>query len=262
MDLKQEQEGSVLRWTIARPTCRNALGDQLALELDSALHQLETQWQKFLHSSGKNQAPVQVLSIAAQTVSGSAPIWIAGGDLSELAAKNARQGRAYAAKYTRICRRLEELPLPVLMKIHGAVIGGGVEFALCGDLRFATEESYLDLRQLQIGLTTGYGGAKRLVESLGKSRASHVLLTSQRISAHQAYEWGLIHGLARDCAELDSMVEAQISKICALEPLSIAAQKKMLTYASHGLTRPALELKLFEKIWKNATHRRVLEKFR
>lgn len=261
MDLKQEHDGSVLKWTLSRSQRRNALGDQVFQEMDKALSKIETQCAEWLKAPRKKKIPAQVLIIDAETDGSEKPIWIAGGDLTEHAAKNAEQGKIYAQNYTEICMRLEQVPIPVLMKMHGAVLGGGIEFALSGDLRFATEQSYFDFRQVQVGLATGYGGAKRLAESVGRSLASYWLLTSQKISAEQAHKLGLIHELAPDLQSLDQLLKKHLEKLCALEPLSLAAQKKMLSYASHALAQPNLELKLFEELWKNDTHLSKLTKF-
>ena len=98
----QKKDGPVLKWTLCRSERRNALGDQVYEELDTALRELEKHSSSWLKNPRKHKVPAHVLIIETQ-VQSSKPIWISGGDLQEHAAKNAQEGRDYAKKYSRIC---------------------------------------------------------------------------------------------------------------------------------------------------------------
>src|SRR5262249_1671849 len=145
----------VTRWTIARPERGNALGTTVAAELLGALADL----------GGDADTPRAVVLTAECVSKGSQRTWIAGGDLKELAAiASGREARAYAASLWAFIDGLAKLPMPVIVAVDGAAIGGGAELALAGDLRLATAASTLDFKQLRVGLATGYGSAKRLVD--------------------------------------------------------------------------------------------------
>ena len=261
LHLEEHFDGQCLRWKFVRAHKRNALGDQVFKELDQSLRKLENRCKQWLASPNKIQAPAKALLIEADIGNFENPVWISGGDLKEHAAKNAREGKIYIANYTKLCTRFEKLPLPIIMSIDGAVIGGGIELALSADLRFATRRSRFDFRQTDIGLATGFGGGKRLVECVGRSRSSYWLLTSQVLSAEDLLQEGLVHELADDQLELRILTEKYVQNLCIKETRALAVQKQMLLYVSLASANPKRELSLFQSLWKNETHKKTLERF-
>ena len=240
------------RWHISRPEKLNAIGTGLAGELSDTLEFMTKEM----------PAGIRAIVITAETVTkGDKSIWIAGGDLKELALlKTKHEGRAYAKTMRAFCEGLEFLSLPVITVIDGAAIGGGAELALAGDVRFATVRSSLEFKQLKMGLATGYGAASRLIELLGKSRAQSLLYFSETIDAESAHQQGLIHRLIPSASVED--IGAAILPLLNLEPAAVAAQKKLFR---HATTLPPGDHSwaddVFESIWLNETHRRNLEEF-
>jgi enoyl-CoA hydratase/carnithine racemase len=240
------------QWHIARPERLNAIGTGLAGELSDTLDLIR-----------KNPpAGIRAIVITAETVTkGDKSIWIAGGDLKELAMlKTKPEGRAYAKTMREFCEGLEYLTMPVVTVIDGAAIGGGAELALAGDVRFATVRSSLEFKQLKMGLATGYGAASRLVELLGKSRAQSLLYFSESLDAEEAHQQGLVHRLIPSASADD--IGGAILPILRLEPAAVSAQKKLLrhtTTLSPGDHTWADDV--FESIWLNETHVRNLEEF-
>ena len=240
------------RWHISRPKSLNALGTSIAGELSDVLELTQK----------SASLEIRAIVITAETISrGDKSIWIAGGDLKELALLTTKaEGREYAKTMRLFCEGLEALPMPVVTVIDGAAIGGGAELALAGDIRFATVRSSLEFKQLKIGLATGYGAASRLIELVGKSRAQSLLYFSECVDAQEALKSGLVHRFITSTSEED--LGKALLPILQLEPVAMAGQKKMLRLATsqpHGNHSWADDV--FESIWLNATHAKTLADF-
>lgn len=258
MHIQTESKESVLIWQINRPDRRNALGPIIAEELWAKVSELGRLLPRWPEASAKPR----LLAIKAFSDKGDDhPIWIAGGDLKELAQlKEKAEGRKYAETMSKVCESLQNLPIPVVMLIDGLVIGGGVEFALAADLRFATRRSSFHFKQLELGLSTAYASAARLTHLLGAARSMNFLLRSSRISALEAHDIGLITELVDDAGALDCELSRLAGDILKLNPASVAAQKKLLMIHS-GNENTALELDVFEDLWMNDYHKASLKKF-
>ncbi len=248
----EEREGPLLLWTLTRPERLNALGPSMAAALRQKLDALT----KALRANTTN--PPRLLGIMAAP--NEKKVWIAGGDLKELAERpQPADGRQYAASLTDLHADLQALPIPVCMAIDGAAIGGGLEFALAGDLRVATAGASFDFRQMKIGLATAFGGAQRLVHLVGLSRAMHWQLMCARISSAEALAAGLLHEIHADRGALRARLKEMAAHFATLAYPAVAAQKKMLQLA----TQPdrSAELDLFASLWMNPTHSAFLKKF-
>mgnify|MGYP001606209699 FL=1 len=242
-------------WTIARPERANGLGTSLALEFEQQLVSLE-------NKVGQSEGPRCLVITAIPREGRSGKTWIGGGDLKELVPLDKDSGAEYGRQWAGICSRLEQLPLPVLMALDGKTIGGGAEFALAGDIRLGTKVTTFEFRQLRIGLSTGYGGARRLVELIGKAHASRLIWTAPSVTAPEALKLGLLTEVCEDATTLKQRTTALAQELATLGPEAVAAQKRLL-----HLTRSAdpnqleEEQESFSSIWQNPTHKQILENF-
>ena len=259
--IKIKNQDEVLYWTIDRTDRRNSLGTTLESELSILTIQLLAQCLKELNSS----APClthRMLVISAVPIEGkNKPTWIAGGDLKELAQLDS--AHSYASNMTTLLDNLEKLPIPVVMRISGAAIGGGAEFALAGDFRFATKDSCMSFKQLQVGLAIGYGSTKRIVNYLGLQNAKECLLLSKTLHAKECRESGIFNGVFESAEELHRHITVVAQKIRATEPQSIAAQKEMFRiYAQRSAKEESTELEIFKSLWRNPTHEGFLNDYK
>lgn len=263
--VKVNESGRVETWTISRPERFNALGTTLARELNERVDDLHRRIVTWQAAPSANVLPVRALVITTEpSRRGRSPIWIAGGDLKELSQlTTAAEGRAYAAMLSRFCRCLEELPIPVVAAIHGGVIGGGAELALATDLRIGTKMTYFEFRQLRVGLATGYGGTKRLVDLVGKASAQRLLYLGRSIFADECLRLGLLHQVVPDDKDMNDTVQQTVQELVNLEPRAIAAQKEMFRIATDAHPGAAFgaELEVFGKIWMNPSHKKFLSTF-
>ena len=93
----------------------------------------------------------------------------------------------------RLAQRLAGLPMPTIAAIEGDALGGGLELALCCDLRVAAEHVRLGLPEVRLAVTPSTGGTQRLPRIIGVARAKELALTGRIIGAAQAEFIGLVN---------------------------------------------------------------------
>ncbi len=91
----------------------------------------------------------------------------------------------------RIFKRLAEMPQLTIAIVKGYAFGGGMELSLAADIRFATPDSQMGQTEILRGLVPGWGGSQRLTRLIGFSRASFLILTGEKITGKDAFEYGL-----------------------------------------------------------------------
>ncbi|MEM0450045.1 MAG: enoyl-CoA hydratase-related protein [Nitrososphaerota archaeon] len=93
----------------------------------------------------------------------------------------------------RLFNLIERSPKVIIAAINGAALGGGLELALSADIRVASKNAKIALPELRLGLIPGWGGAYRLVRSVGISLAKYLMLTGKTLTAEEAKQYGIIH---------------------------------------------------------------------
>ena len=118
------------------------------------------------------------------------------------------------------------LPVPVVARLHGAVIGAGLEIAASCDLRIAAEGTRFAMPEVRLGIPSVVEAAL-LPRLVGAGRAAWLVLTGQPIDAQTALDWGLIEELAPQSA-LDERVGALLEALASAERDALAQQKALL----------------------------------
>ncbi|MEZ4742394.1 MAG: enoyl-CoA hydratase/isomerase family protein [Bdellovibrionota bacterium] len=263
--VETDNDNLIMTWSINRPNRGNGLGTAVASELSQQMQILKehlAEWEK--DNFRKESAPCRVLVIDANLCGKKRDIWISGGDLKELATiKNNSDAKEYVQAMSRICRDLENLPIPVIACIGGAAIGGGVEFALAADMRFGCPKTSFQFKQLTIGLSTGYSSSKRLIRLLGMAQTKQVLFLRQTLNAIESKNLGLLTNLYTSESELKAQVKSICTQLIEIEPSALAAQKKILQLAfpPYSDEQEEKELELFASLWLNPTHKAYLKHF-
>jgi enoyl-CoA hydratase len=245
--LRLERDGQVALLTVSRPEVHNALNREVVRQLGEVVRELG------------NDPEVRCLIL---TGDGSRS-FVSGADVRELLEL---RSPAEALELTRtghaVFSRLETLDVPVLAAINGYAFGGGLELALCADVRLCASTAKLGLPELGLGIIPGYGGTQRLTRLVGASRAKLMLLPSATLGAEEALRIGLVdevvppEGLLRRAWELArAIAERPADAVRAAKRLVAAAQSVPL---ADGLE---LEAHSFAVLSQSGTAREGLRAF-
>jgi len=117
-----------------------------------------------------------------------------GADIKDWSSLTPEQfGADWLDRGNRLFNRIERLPFITASLIEGLCLGGGLELALCTDLRIATPAATFALPETGIGAFPGWLGGPRLERVIGKGLALEMVLLGRKLDAFKAHERGLVH---------------------------------------------------------------------
>ena len=119
---------------------------------------------------------------------------------------------------------------PVIAAINGPALGGGLETALCCNYRIATQNSFVGLPEVNLGLLPGAGGTQRLTRFVGKSKAMEMCLTGRMIDAEEAERSGLVSRVVPFEQLMDECLKTA-AQIAALSRPSVMMAKESVNKA-------------------------------
>jgi enoyl-CoA hydratase/carnithine racemase len=117
----------------------------------------------------------------------------AGSDVKEFPSLFGRVAEGKLIDENTMYNRFAGLPLPTIAAIEGDALGGGLELALCCDLRVASSTALLGLPEVRLGVMPGSGGTQRLPRLIGLARAKELILLGEVIDAETALRFGLVN---------------------------------------------------------------------
>lgn len=150
----------------------------------------------------------------------------AGADLKERQGMSENDVRAQLGLYRTELGPLDRSPKPVIAAINGVAFGGGLELALVCDLRVASKTALIALPETTLGIIPGAGGTQRLPRIVGEARAKEMILLGRRLSADEAFAWGLVNRVTPEGVSVLDDTLAFIQPIAEGAPL---AQKAALS---------------------------------
>jgi enoyl-CoA hydratase/carnithine racemase len=152
--------------------------------------------------------------------------FVAGADISKFESERATQeGIArYNATSERLHQIIQEFPKPLIAKIRGYCIGGGLGLAVNCDIRICSDNSKFGIPAAKLGLGYAYGGTKRLVDTVGIAFAKEIFFTAKQFTAREAYEMGLVNRVVPE-ADLDAVVQDYADTIGNNAPLTVKTAK-------------------------------------
>ena len=167
--------------------------------------------------------------VRAVVLAGNGRIFCAGGDLDWMKTQidSDRHDRMREAKkLASMLKALNELPVPLIGKLHGGAFGGGVGLACVCDAAIATSETVFALSETRLGLLPATIGPY-VVARIGEANARRLMLLARRVDASEACTLGLIAGhVASD--ELDAAIEQEIEPVFACAPGAVTATKSLV----------------------------------
>jgi enoyl-CoA hydratase len=122
---------------------------------------------------------------------------------------------------------LAALPLPVIARVEGYALGGGLELAMACDLIVASREARLGQPEANLGLVSGWGGSYRLPRRVGLSRAKELFFTGKIIDAEAAYAMGLVDFVG-DGAAVEQHIAGLLDGIRTCGRLAVSHMKALI----------------------------------
>lgn len=172
-------DNGIAHLQLNRAQKKNAINDQMILELESALQAMT--------ENGSN--------ITVLVLSGAGDSFCSGLDLSEHTARTPFDVVKHSQMWHRVFRHLNSSGIPVVSAMHGAVIGGGLELAACTHVRVAEPDTLFMLPEGRHGIFVGGGASVHVARIIGTSRMTDMMLTGRSYTAEEGERIGLVHYL-------------------------------------------------------------------
>ena len=157
-------------------------------------------------------------------------------------AATAKSERIYYIRYRKdgklieenaVYNQLADLPVPTVAAIEGNALGGGLELALCCDLRVASRTALLGMPEVRLGVMPGSGGTQRLPRLIGLARAKELILLGEIIDADTALEFGLINRVIPD-GQAEAVARELAETLAARGPVAVREAKATLNTTLDG----------------------------
>ncbi|XP_047450103.1 delta(3,5)-Delta(2,4)-dienoyl-CoA isomerase, mitochondrial [Mugil cephalus] len=179
----------------------------------------------------------------AVVVSGAGKMFTAGIDLMDMAsnimqpegddaARISWNVRRIISKYQETFSVIEKCPKPVVVAVHGACIGGGVDLITACDIRLCTQDAWFQVKEVDIGLAADVGTLQRLPKVIGsRSLVNELALTARKMYADEAKSSGLVSRVFPDKEAMMSAALDMAGEMAARSPVAVQGTKINLIYS-------------------------------
>jgi enoyl-CoA hydratase/carnithine racemase len=206
--LVDEPADGVLRLTISNPEKRNALDHAI---LDGLAH------------------AVADADARCIVITGADGMFSSGYDIGDIPDDvfAVEAEKLVAHPFTDALDALDATDVPTVAALPGHTIGGGLELALCCDLRVAAEDIKLGMPPAKLGLVYSHTGLRRFIQSIGAPRTRELFLLGRNVDASTAERWGLVNRVADD-DELQDVALDLARELASNAPLSVRGNKRVI----------------------------------
>ncbi|MDF2444206.1 MAG: hypothetical protein JWR01_2409 [Subtercola sp.] len=212
--VEQSAQG-VLVATLSRPTRRNAMTDQMFVDLAALQRDAATD-----------------PSVRAVVITGEGAGFCAGLDLdlaAQLAEWSAEKFLAHQERWADAVAGFSRVGVPVIAAVNGAAAGAGFGLALACDIRVAGESARFNAAFVRIGLSAGDVGASWFLPKIvGQGRASEIMFTGRFVGAEEALSIGLVSAVVPDGTELEKALEIA-ALIAGNSPFAMRMTKQIIS---------------------------------
>ena len=214
--VRSEVNDGIATLTINRPDAMNALNEEVVAQLEDFF--------------GKAASDPSVRGIV---IAGSGKAFVAGADIRffvrNIESGNLDRIETFTRRGQALLRALEICPKPVVARLHGLALGGGVELALACHSIVATPKATLAFPETGIGIYPGLGGTQRTTKRIGTGLAKWLVLTGHTIGAEEALAIGLVDEVV-PYEQLDAAVAATITagRIATRKPQPVTESYRAL----------------------------------
>lgn len=219
---------------LSRPEKRNAMNAAFWKELPEIIHDID--------DNAKARAIV---------ISSTGPIFSAGIDitmLSGVGGSNDKNQADYGAAFLSTVKRLqdsfnalEECRIPVIAAMQGGCIGGGVDLTTACDIRLGTQDSFITIYEINVGMTADVGTFPRILNLMPEGIVRELAYTGRRMEAVELIQHGFYNRIYDTQEELLDGAMALAKDIASKPPLAVYGCKRMITYGRDHSTADALD---------------------
>jgi len=165
---------------------------------------------------------IRILVMAGQ----SEKSMIGGADIKEMAGLDQKSAEAFITRLRDLCEAIRKFSAPVIARIPGWCLGGGLEVAAACDFRIAAHDAKFGMPEVKVGIPSVIHAAL-LPRLVGWGRARWLVMTAETIDAPTALAWGLVDMVAPPSG-LDAAVEHTVSALLKCGPQALRSQKALL----------------------------------
>lgn len=213
--LRVARDGPFARVTLARPEARNAFNAEVIAELRSTFQAL---------------ADEPADELRGVVLAGDGRAFSAGADVEWMrravglsVEDNERDAAAMQAMFAAI----DACPVPVIARVQGAALGGGIGLCAVSDIVVATADATFGFTETKLGIMPAVISTW-VVPKVGESHARALFLTGERFDAARAERIGLVHHVVADHKEVDARVDALLDELRAAGPTAVRAAKAVI----------------------------------
>ena len=235
----------VVRLTICNAGSLNILGSPVINGLTEGLQALATDRQ------------IRALVISGQ----SEKSMIGGADIKEMAGLDQKSAEKFITGLRDLCEAVRSFPGPVIARMPGWCLGGGLEVAAACDFRIAAHDSKFGMPEVRVGIPSVVHAAL-LPRLIGWGRARWLIMTAENIDAHTALAWGLVDVVAPQ-GGLDVAVERTVQALLECAPEALRAQKALLRQWEELPLKESVNLSIgvFGKSYLTGEPQRLMQAF-
>ncbi|QLL06953.1 enoyl-CoA hydratase [Mycobacterium vicinigordonae] len=169
--------------------------------------------------------------------------FIGGADINEMVTLDQSSAQDFIRGLAGLCEAIRQCPVPVIARLAGWCLGGGLEVAMCCDLRIAESGAKFGMPEVAVGIPSVIHAAL-MPALIGASHSAWLLLTGETIDAPTAATWGLVHEVVAPDA-LDDRIGQLAARLAEFGPHAVRQQKRLLNkwfdMTVHGAIEDSVE---------------------
>jgi methylglutaconyl-CoA hydratase len=212
--LRVSRDGFVARVTLSRPDVRNAFNAELIAELRARFEELDAE-------------PPE--SLRGVVLAGDGATFSAGADVAWMRAAqelSVEENEADAGRMAAMFATIDACPVPVIARVQGAALGGGMGLCAVSDVVLATSDATFGFTEVKLGILPSVISPFVLAK-IGESQARALFSTGERFDAERALRIGLVHEVLPDEAALDARIDALLGELSSAAPAALRAAKAL-----------------------------------
>lgn len=213
--LRVTRDGQIARVTLSRPEARNAFNAELIAELRTRFEELA-------------EEPPEALR--GVVLAGDGAMFSAGADVTWMRAAqelSVEENEADAGRMAAMYSTIDACPVPVIARVQGAALGGGMGLCAVSDVVIATADATFGFTETKLGILPAVISPFVLAK-IGESHARALFPSGERFDADRAQRIGLVHEIVADEAALDARIDALLTELVSAAPAALRAAKALV----------------------------------